>query len=253
VLVFQALQIILKLGARTAVPQSSALYIGGTVGIFGFSKSTGTSSCGPRFVFANGTSHSPEEYGYLALQVGFQSAMTLVTEWFAKGSSGESLGLAKAVQEVRFPADVYTTMLEVGAYLWHAASSPEVDGAVIARVVKGVADGLAEVRMPSGQPLDAQTKESLLQHAKRFAAAIEQDVNKSTAAGEGTYRAAPLPSTALLLDMLRRSHSKDAAVIEQWKAELNSVTGVWLWNSIEASTLATMSSLARDLKVRFQA
>jgi len=140
-------------------------------------------------------------------------------------------------------------MLYVGVYLWYAASMLKVEGQVVARISKGIRDCLTDMRMPDGNPLDQEFKEFLLQQAHNFAVAIDKDVQVGSDLPEDAYRRDPLPSAALLLDMLLRGNSADPADVSAWREELKSPAGVWLWHSIEESTLASMNVLRKTLQV----
>lgn len=80
--------------------------------------------------------HTPEKYGYLSVRVGSQSAIEQNNALFLDGAIGSTLGIAQAIKRVRFAADIYTTMLEVGVYMWHAASVLKVNGEVMARIAQ---------------------------------------------------------------------------------------------------------------------
>ncbi|MEY4751032.1 MAG: hypothetical protein RIQ60_3246 [Pseudomonadota bacterium] len=197
------------------------------MGIFGFGKSGPTPNAG-KFRFGDGSTHTPEEYGYLSVRVGSQTAVEQTNAVFGEGTLGSSLGLAAAVNRVRFAADIYTTMLEVGVYLWHAASMLKVNGEVMARIAKGVRHCLSDMRAPNGKPLEEDFKEFLLHQAYNFAIALQKDVELGSTLPLGVYRPEPLPSTALLVDMLLRSNSEDAAEVAAWREEMKSPAGVWV-------------------------
>jgi hypothetical protein len=207
----------------------------------------------PRFVLATGAQLSPEEYGYMALRLGSESAIRFVNECLGEGTFAASLTLARAVRSVRFAADIYSTTMEVGIYLWYAASVLKVDGETMARVAKGVSDGLAGIIAPNGEALDAKFREFLLQQAYSFALAFEKDERDSLSTDSApTYRPSPLPSTALLLDILHRSNSNDPQVLKQMAEDQSSPQGLWLRNMIESSTLATVTALAREFRIKYE-
>ena len=221
------------------------------MGLLDFIK-TQPKPAGSRFAFADGSTYSPEEYGYLAVRVGSQSAVAQTNACFGEGTIGASLGLAEAIRGVRFAADIYTTMLEVAVYMWYAASILKVKGDVMARITKGARDGLSELIAPNGRRLDTDLKEALVQQAYAFVIAIEKDVEIGSTRDPGVLQTQSLPSTALLLDFLLRGNSDDASVVNKWRTELTTSSGLWIQDAIESSTLASMQTLNKGLRVRFE-
>jgi hypothetical protein len=201
------------------------------------------------FVFADGSRRTPEEYGYLAVRVGYQAATEQTDALFAPDVQSAKLGLAQAIQKVRFPSDIYICMLEVGVYLWHAAMQPDVDHALIQRVMKGVEDCIQEIRSPNGQPLEPEFKALLLNLARRFSIEIAKDVEEGSARSSNTFHQNALPSTELLLGVLMKGSSNEPSVIESWRKELATPSGLWLKHMIEDSTLASMQLLRKKLAV----
>ncbi len=220
------------------------------MGFFGFGKPASKPTSGV-FRFGDSSTHTPEEYGYLSVRVGFQSAVEQTNALFGEGTMGATLGVAQAIRRVRYAADIYTTMLEVGVYMWHAASMLKVNGQVMARISKGVQDCLTDMRAPNGKPLDQDFKDFLLQQAYKFALALEKDVEIGSSVPPDTYQAEPLPSTALLIDILLKSNSEDSVVVSKWREEMHSPAGMWLWHVIEDSTLASMSALSKAICVTY--
>jgi hypothetical protein len=191
--------------------------------LFGFRK-TAPASDTPRFVFADGATLSLEQYGYLAVRNGSNTAVLLVNECFGEGTIGAKLGLAKAIAKVRFAADIYTNMLEVAIYLWHAVGILRVNGEVVERISKGILDCLGDLRAPNGHPLDQDFKEFLLRQAYNFTTALEKDADEAATRSAGVFYPQPLPSSALWLDILHRSNSDDQTTVEAWNGGFN----IWL-------------------------
>jgi hypothetical protein len=123
--------------------------------IFGLGKPQKPTDAGA-FVFADGSRCSPQEYGYLAVSVGFNSAMEETDALFGPGTMGEQLRLGQAIHRARFPADIYVCTLLVGIYLWHAASQVNVSDAVVQRVVAGIGDGFKNIKAPNGSLIEGE-------------------------------------------------------------------------------------------------
>ena len=208
-------------------------------------------STGGTFIFPNDSRLSPEEYGYLAVGLGIECATEQTTSLFIEDSFGASLGLTQAIRKIRFSADIYTTTLEIGIYLWYAVEVLGVNDAVLKRIGKGIQDFLITLRTPNGQPLETEFIELLVSLANRFSIAIKKDVEIQMTHSPGVFRPQPLPSTALLLDLLISSNSNDPMVQEQWRKELSGPMKLWLQSMIEASTLGSMKSLSQVQNVRY--
>ena len=221
------------------------------MGLFGFGAAP-SKPVEEKFIFATGEALTPEQYGYLAVRLGYQSAVEQVDAWFGEGTLGASLGLAKAIRNARFAADVYTAMLEVGVYLWYAASMLRVTSAVMERASMGVRDCLGNLRDPHGRALEPDFTEFLLQQAYGFALLVEKDGDELVNWDAGVIRVHPLPSTALLLDILHRSNSADPLDIEKWKLEQHTAAGTWLRLSIDSSTRVSIEILEKEFRIRFE-
>lgn len=203
------------------------------------------------FVFADGSRHSPEKYGYMAVGIGWQAGTKATDALFGQDTMGQTLTLARAVRKVRFASDIYFATLEIGIYIWYAASLDNVDHQVMPCIYKGVVDGLGDIRAPNGQPLETDFKALLVDLAKQFAVSVERDVEQCAKRERGAFYPNALPSTDLLLDVLIKGNTNDRVAMQTWRDELATPAGVWLKHMIEASTLGTIEALRDKLAVRF--
>jgi hypothetical protein len=223
------------------------------MGFFGFGKNKTTSN-GPTFTFFDGRTTTPEEYGYVAVKTCCRQANGYIDEWFGVNTLGYDLGLAKAIERVRFGADIYTAMLYAGIYLYHAICNLHVDEIVVERIKKGFDDCLGDLIAPNGQKLDASFKIHLRQLAFSFINVLNQDVQEGADADPASYNIKSAPSTNALLDIIIKANSEgvSASTIQEWKNEINtSPSGWWLRRSIDDTTMAAMVVMIRDGKITY--
>ncbi len=221
------------------------------MGIFNFGK-TQAGPSGPHFVFADGTTTTPREFGNLALRVSTPVAANDLDSLFVSGKFGASLKMSKAIANDRLSPHLYLTIAKAAVYVWHAQFQLGVKAAIVEEIYEGIRDGLNDVSLPNGKPLESKFKNMLLLVARHFAQALEKDSEDISETPPNTFRTKGRPSTELLIDILCKINTQNERVIEEWKQEiLVSPNGLWLRSMMDEITLNCKVIVVKELNVRF--
>jgi hypothetical protein len=203
------------------------------------------------FVYADGMSYTPEQFGYSGAILGSRAAAEDIDALFGAGQSGERLGLGKAVNADRSGAEMLAAIFSASVYLWYASFQLKVDEHVIARLIKGVRDFFERYQTNSGRKLPPEFVEFLIGLLGQLTPEIQLDVIAGSERTAGTL-SSPMPSAKLFATILIKAYSHESAERSRWEQELASGDGVMLLSLVADGTLAIMVALSKEFQVRFQ-
>jgi hypothetical protein len=223
--------------------------------LYGFGKKMIERTSNPRFVFFTGKVLTPEEFGYAALLMSFNNSKNLTDEWFRNESIGSMLGLAAAIRKYRFGADIFTTMLHVGIYLYHAKYVLRINDAVLKRVSNGLKAGINDILYPNGKSLEEDFKVFLRQYAFNISDILLSDILDSGDADSSGLIMKTWSSTYELIGAIAKTNSEDVDVVAGWLKEINSTdmisSGLWLRQNIDNTTFSAMRVMIGDGKIYY--
>lgn len=202
------------------------------------------------FSFANGSTSTAKEFGFLAARTGLENSQQITDSWFGPDAFAARLGLASAICDRRFTADCFIAMLHAGIFVWHAQWKLRATELTLKAVQIGIADALGCVHRPSGETLTLEDKNLFLKAAVSFSRALETDIENSAKEQADAFRPGPSATAGMLLDILRRAYSSDAALVARWRDEMDSPSGIWLWQAVDNLLTATALGLQNDLRVQ---
>jgi hypothetical protein len=204
-----------------------------------------------KFMFSDGKSFTPEEFGYLAVRLGSQGSADDIGALFGSGQPGDALGLGKEVNKDRSGAEMIATMLSTAVYLWYAVYQLKVNEAVIGKIIKGIRDSLGDFRTDSGKGLPSEFVEFLIQILGKFTPEIQQDVIEGSGRDSGALRSIVMPSSRLFLTTLIGAYSHDQKIQNTWEDELNGAQGTMVGSLTADSSLAVMVTLSKQFQVKY--
>lgn len=221
------------------------------MGIFDFLTGKSQQQREGTFRLADGSSLSPEQFGYLAVGVGHQNSASEIQEVFGDSVLIREQELSRAVIQNPVDSALILTALEASAYVYWAVIKLRVDQEVALRVFKGMYDHFLILRNRSGQNLTNTKASNLVKLSRELAIAIANDVQENSTRDPEVFVSKPPTSTSLFLSSLMSELTDDPSRIESWNSSMSTPARLFLHSTLEASMLGTLQTLKEKLKVTF--
>jgi hypothetical protein len=162
-----------------------------------------------KFVFGDGKSMTPSEFGKVALRWSLAFGEQFMKDYFEPGKPGQQLSGGALIDANPSPAHVYVTIMYLAATYVYVDAVLHAPESVSAQVRAAVNDGLTRMQFPQGDFPDQRMITHLHSVIESMFIAIIRDMKNEEARDPEAFNPQPLEATEHLCALLKNAYAWD--------------------------------------------